>query len=485
MWMEEFFSVFYSQQVIVFCLLVLFLYLFLNKLEENNKRSFKEIHLAIQALEKKNENKNFQQNREIDLPSDKISAEIQNFTQEIKAEIVDKKDWFQNRNKSAVHNIKELSGKLEDKFKELTSFMQKSSTEIKTEIAQIKQNQDTVNTEIKRLSTSISEANNTILNFRRDSLPTMKSILTKVENVEIMNQQIGLSGSDAGQTGEDGIHDVIQTTNQSTRELKIEITKLSTKLDEKIERVAEALEEAVDHIATKDLPSFVNGVKIMLEQHLIDHKEEIKNMKLELINDVTEVKVSTHLKIEQSQEKSTKNVQNFFDKELQVCLKNLTYFIEKESQLSREVARNEPPNNRSVYEFYFAITDFTRRQKSNVAVYSPPWYVEQFDSCLRGHAWFKLNGNICLSLQNGRYPKLVGLEPKPKKTFMLTACVVKKGGNKEHVLKDQTCAYLDESEQRLHCDSWGNQIGDFSCQQLNNDGFVSDDCIVIKYTITV
>ena len=117
---------------------------------------------------------------------------------------------------------------------------------------------------------------------------------------------------------------------------------------------------------------------------------------------------------------------------------------------------------------------------------SCPWYIPQFDTCLKGSVWFKSDGSLFVKLIDGRYPKTVGLPPKPRNAFSFKVYVVE-DEKKSKVLKlgESQLGELHEAAHGLRLGIWGEWIGSFSCADLKRDGYVKFGTLVIKYVITV
>ena len=107
---------------------------------------------------------------------------------------------------------------------------------------------------------------------------------------------------------------------------------------------------------------------------------------------------------------------------MQYEIRDISDVIDKEAQLSREVARKTGSDGRKVFDFHFQVDDFTRRVKSDDKVFSLPWYVPQLDTCLKGLVGFTTDSRLEVRLIDGPYPKLVGLQAKPQKQYKYYLC---------------------------------------------------------------
>ncbi|XP_005112837.1 uncharacterized protein LOC101850387 [Aplysia californica] len=164
---------------------------------------------------------------------------------------------------------------------------------------------------------------------------------------------------------------------------------------------------------------------------------------------------------------------------------DLINMIEKEAQLTRESSRWTGVEYRPKYEFYFNIKRFKQRVGSGTDVFSCPWYIAQFDSCLKGSVDFNADGTIGIWLLYGRYPKVVGLTPKKKKQFKYKIMLVDMDDEtKQKTLKDDTDVNFDETSQSAGYGSQGYEVGNYSCAELQQEGFVEGDTLVLKYEIT-
>ena len=181
-----------------------------------------------------------------------------------------------------------------------------------------------------------------------------------------------------------------------------------------------------------------------------------------------------------------KDVRTDTDKQIQYQNRDLADVIEKEAFLSRELIRSPDEGYRNVYEFYFPVRNFDKRVGSGVWVFSCPWYVNQFGSCLKGAVWFKPDGTVFIKLIDGRYPKVVGLKPKPRNSFSFKVSVVDEGGKiEEKVLGGSHVGEHDEVRQGILLGIWGDWIGSFPCDDLRQGGYVKCGTLLVKYVITV
>ena len=171
--------------------------------------------------------------------------------------------------------------------------------------------------------------------------------------------------------------------------------------------------------------------------------------------------------------------------------------VEKEAQILRDYSKvnSLPPpllfvpnygkDNITQFNFYFRVRDFTRRTKSGVSVYSPPWYIEKLNTCLRGCVTFLPNGNLDIWLYPGRNPKLVGLPPKDKYSYKYKVSVVTDDVDKEKMIKEEYGhGAQDEKEEKVHAE-WGNNIGCVSCESLEKEGYIEWDALLLKYDISI
>ena len=187
-----------------------------------------------------------------------------------------------------------------------------------------------------------------------------------------------------------------------------------------------------------------------------------------------------------SQKQTIKTINTNLDKQLQFHNRDLTDVIEKEAQLSRDIARGGPHSGlRQRYECVLRVRHFASRVKSDVGVYSCPWYIHQLDTCVKGYAKFLTDGTLVVKLIDGRYPSAVGLVPGGRKYFRYTVSVYdEEDASKVKVLEDDAEVDIDESTQGVR-GAYGCNIATLSCQSLVDDGFVRDDVLLVKYVITV
>ena len=178
-------------------------------------------------------------------------------------------------------------------------------------------------------------------------------------------------------------------------------------------------------------------------------------------------------------------LQGDLDKHLQYLFRDLTEVMEKEGQLMRELNHETDTYNRNVYQFYFPVKLFKQRVKSGVWVISCPWYVQQFDTSLRGNVKFNADGTLGVWMVFGRYPNRVGLLPRQPVTFYYKVSVVDEDDNREKILGESPLGYLDEVGQKIRFDALAIDGWKMLCLELQEMGFVKLDTLVIKYVLVV
>ena len=285
-------------------------------------------------------------------------------------------------------------------------------------------------------------------------------VLEKMENVEENN-----SSSTIKKEMEDSIDTISQNLKQTfekgfsdiTRELKCGIDDINEKNKNTVNDIKGDLKDAINNISTENQ---------------------------DISYEITKATENT-LKATEDTLKATRDHEKTLDRHLQFGIRDIFNVIEKEAQLIRETVRTRT-NTRTTYHFFFHIRDFSRRESSCVQVFSCPWYITQFDSCLQGWVEFLNEGLLVIRLIDGRYPKIVGLEPKTSGKYKYKVRAIGRSENKEKLLKEEIFgAVHDESQQELHGSVWGSDIGEFSCEEFEKNGYVVNDALLLKYSIKI
>ena len=121
--------------------------------------------------------------------------------------------------------------------------------------------------------------------------------------------------------------------------------------------------------------------------------------------------------------------------------------------------------------------------RKGVPVESFPWRVHQFNTCMRGVVYFLEDGDIRVWLEHGRYPKLVGLLPQPKRNYSCKVCAIQNYDNTAIVINQSHHYYIDEPEQEVWFAAWASKVCTIPSKDLQD--FVLDDTLLLCYTITV
>ena len=188
--------------------------------------------------------------------------------------------------------------------------------------------------------------------------------------------------------------------------------------------------------------------------------------------------------IQSSGKQIVNKIHTDLDRQLQHHARDLTDLVDKEFQLSRDMARTTTAGRKNTYSFVFRVREFNSRVKSGIIVYSCPWYVHQLDTCIKGWVYFLPDGQLRISIGHGRYPATVGLAPRDKKSFKFKVCVFEEVEGKDvKVVKDSTGWSFDETSQKVYNATWGHHVGDVSCQSLVDEGYVRDGVLLVRYKI--
>ena len=434
-----------------------------------------------------------------------LNTDVHQLKEELKVEfsqLSSKSEETKDQIEKYMQELKENNGRVSESLKEIKKMVEKNHSETRADSITITKNQSNLKKEMKtqfgKVAQSFEKVDDQILGLRHDYLHKIDDILAKVVEIQSETGNILCVGDE--QTNRVSLCDVIGEVKQTAAMLKDEIVKMSTENEENREKINDGLAEVVEHITNEQIPDLARSWKIDVEKYF---KSEMTNMAkvvnqakddtntlikgemTKVSNDLNNAKNETKLKIAESNSEATQEMKFYVDGQLQFLIRDIYSVVEKESQLARQVIRKTGGDTRKVYDFYFRVLDFSQRVRSGVAVYSCPWFIQQLDTCLQGKVRFRTNGNLNVSLNDGRSPKLVGLQPRQKKSYKYKVCVVNAGDGKEKILSGETSGNSDESIQNVQFFSWGYNIGDFSCQQLVNDGFIYAHNLLLKDTITI
>ena len=228
-----------------------------------------------------------------------------------------------------------------------------------------------------------------------------------------------------------------------------------------------------------------NSIKDKVTMEKKDSDKRIGNQETKIINCVERVGREAKSKVAESNEEQTNQLNVFIDEQLQFGIRDLYDVVEKEAQILRDYSQTTYKDKRTQFNFYFKVRDFKRRKKSGVQVYSPPWYIEKFNTCLRGYVKFKFDGDLSIMILPGRRPQLVGLPCKSEYKYKHKVSVVNEDSDKEKMLKSNDLTYTwDEKEGKLYRE-WGYNIDTVSCETLEKDGFIEKDVLLLKYAISI
>ena len=145
-------------------------------------------------------------------------------------------------------------------------------------------------------------------------------------------------------------------------------------------------------------------------------------------------------------------------------------------------------NTRKVRKFYkcdFFVRDFSkgRRQQSGA------WFIDQFNSHVKGHVSFEENNTqMLVYLMYGRCPRSLGLDSKQGTNVTVKVKVAKEGKKNWHIGSNKH--NLDEKVLFTCNDGWdlrqGFPIARLNCNELSTNGWVDKfDKILLKYEISV
>ena len=175
------------------------------------------------------------------------------------------------------------------------------------------------------------------------------------------------------------------------------------------------------------------------------------------------------------------------DRQLQAACRDVFEIVEKEAHLTRDHHRSwSKTKPRAAHEFHFQVRDFKYRVGSGVKVFSFPWHIPQFESCLKGFVCFNSDGKLSAMLVDGRYPRCVGVSCRPSRLYSYRVTVVDPCSElREKMVRERHDGVFDEAAQGLRPDGHGVVLDTLSCEQLEREGYIRHDTLTLKYVITM
>ena len=292
----------------------------------------------------------------------------------------------------------------------------------------------------QEIKDDLAETRNNVVNENRDVV--IRHVGEVKSDLETMSQKIA------------------DTQSNMRHELKNDMTDvLSTMVDE--------FHDAVDKskVSIKEELTQMEG-HIVEEMHVVDDMS-----RTELKHNIKEVRT-----------RLAREIHSDVDRQLQAACRDVCEVVEKEAHLTRD----KPKVKGHPQEFYFQIKDFKYRVGSGVKVFSFPWHIPQFESCLKGFACFNTDGKLSVMLVDGRYPKCVGVPCKPSKLYSYKVTVADPCNElREKLVKERHDGVFDEAAQGMRPDGHGIVLETLACDQLEREGYIRHDTLTLKYVIAM
>lgn len=162
---------------------------------------------------------------------------------------------------------------------------------------------------------------------------------------------------------------------------------------------------------------------------------------------------------------------------------------EKEAQIVRDQIQR-PLSYQGKYTFDFYMSNFKTLVRSGNIVHSPPWHINEMQTCVTGSARMMTDGEMKVWLLYGRHPLEVGLQPRPVKTLEIKATVCDIYKNKLPPLEIGQNSFPFSEWDITWNGSWGYRVGEVSCDELLQKGYgqqegYDEGALLIRYEITV